>query len=418
MNARGLACAVILLAGAGAIGQEVEPLPSPLRLDEALAIARSHRAEIAAARAKARAAGERPAIVSALDDPILTQSLDHLPFMLNGADLSLSIEQSFPLSRIRGHRGHAAQAEAERTRTEADRVELDVELDAANAYLMLYERREMAGILAQQRALAGELVTAALARYSSGTGNQADVLRAQTEAARLDGALRAIAAEIRGAEAMLDASLGRPATAAVPVLDVAPLVAEPPTVQVARDAAFANRPELEGGRAEIGRAQEEVAVMRSMYAPMAMMRTGPAYTMQDGAGWMLMVGLTLPVQRGRLRAGVGEANAMVDMARADLEAMRRMVDGEVTASREQVIAARERFVALHDQVVPKARQAIDPSLAGYSSGQLPLVSVIEAADALWSAEAEQVMAQASLGTAWARFHRAMGAPVGGRRRQP
>jgi len=98
---------------------------------------------------------------------------------------------------------------------------------------------------------------------------------------------------------------------------------------------------------------------------------------------------------------------MADMARADLEAMRRVVDGQAVAARAQVAASRERFLALRDQVVPRAQQAIDPTLAGYSSGQLPLVSVIEAAQTLWMAQGELIAAEATLGQAWARLRRAV-----------
>jgi outer membrane protein TolC len=143
-----------------------------------------------------------------------------------------------------------------------------------------------------------------------------------------------------------------------------------------------------------------------MYTPMAMVQTGPAYTMTDGAGWMLMVGISVPLWRGKLRAGVGEARAMIDMATADLDAMRRMADGQARGARESVIAARTRYLALRDVVVPRAEQAIAPTLASYAAGQVPLVSVVEAAQVLWSTQRELVMARAALGIAWARLQRA------------
>ncbi|MEY4581369.1 MAG: hypothetical protein RL701_6072, partial [Pseudomonadota bacterium] len=37
-------------------------------------------------------------MVSALEDPMVSPSLDHLPFRLDGASVSLSVEQRFPLS--------------------------------------------------------------------------------------------------------------------------------------------------------------------------------------------------------------------------------------------------------------------------------------------------------------------------------
>jgi outer membrane protein, heavy metal efflux system len=392
----------------GARAEEADALPSPLRLDQVFQLARARRPEIVAARARARAAAQRPAIVSALEDPTVTASIDHLPFSLDGVNASFLIQQGFPLSHIRGHRREAAEAAAAGARAEADRTTLDVDLDAANAFLMLQLRRETLRILQEQHRLAEQFVRAATARYAAGTGVQADALRAEIEVTRLDGALRAATAEVKAAEAMLNTSLARRADLPVPALQSVAAVAVPPDAAAVRQAALDRRPELRAGRAEIDRARAEVSVMRSMYAPMAMVGTGPAYTMTDGPGWMLMFGLSLPIWRGRLRAGVNEAQAMADMARADLEAMTRMVDGEAVASRAQVVAARERFLALRDEIVPRAQQTIDPMIASYASGQVPLVSVLDAAQALWMAQSELVAAEVSLGMAWARLQRAIG----------
>jgi outer membrane protein TolC len=381
---------------------------APLRLEQVLSIAHERRAEIVAAKARARALAQRPAIVAALDEPMVFPSLDHVPFMLDGADVSLTVEQRFPLSGVLGNRERAAQADSRRSRAEADKVALDVELDAASAFLMLQERRQMAAILTEQRALAEQFVRAATARYAAGTGTQAEALRAEIEISRLDGAQRSIAAEMRSAEVMLNASLGLAALQApVPELDSSISATDPPSAEAVLEAALLGRPELKVGRAELDRAHAEVDVMRSMYAPMAMVRTGPAYTMTEGWGWMLMVGVSVPIWRDRLRAGVAEAEAMVSMAAADLVAMRRMVAGEALSLREQVVGARERYLVLRDEVIPRARQAIDPTLAGYSSGQLPLVSVLEAAQSLWASQGELASAQFDLGLAWARLRRAM-----------
>jgi cobalt-zinc-cadmium efflux system outer membrane protein len=396
--------------------QAHDELPNPLRLEDVLAYGRSHRQEIVAARARARAANERPAIVSALEDPMLMPSIDHLPFMLHGVDASLMIEQSFPLSGVRGHRQRAAEADARRFRAESERVSQDVQLDAARAFLMLRERRAMAHVLDEQGALARQFVAAASARYSSGTGNQPEVLRAELEVARFEGAIRTIAAEAAAAEAMLNASLGRPADAPVPPLAATPVTNEPRAWAEVRDATLRRRPELEVGRAEISRSQAEIAEMKSMYWPMGMVRTGPAYTMTDGWGWMLTVGISVPLQRGRLNAGVREAEAMAAMARADLAAMTRMAEGEAATARGQVLAARQRLLALRDDILPRARQAIDPSVSAYAAGMAPLVSVIDTAQALWSIEAELVSAEFELGVAWVRFQRAQGQLDGGSQR--
>jgi outer membrane protein, heavy metal efflux system len=369
-------------------------LPSPLALADVVRIAGESRDEVQAARARARAAEARPAIVGALPDPMISPSLDHLPFMMNGANVSVTIEQQIPLSGIRGHRRASALADLDRLRANADRTRLDVRIEAANAFLMLQERRR-------------DVVSAANARYASGTAPQSDVLRAEVEVARFDARARALVSDVRAAEAMLNTSLALDADSPVPPL--APLAfTEPPPSWPAIKTALRVRPELAAGRAEIARAEADVDVMRDMFRPMATIRSGPAYTMAEGKGWMAMVGLSLPIWRGKLRAGVAEAEAMRAMSEADLRAMTRMIDGDAAVAVHQLQAARDQQAALTADVLPRARMAIEPAVAGYSAGQLPLVSVIEAVQALWLVQSDVISADMQLGLAWARLGRAIG----------
>jgi cobalt-zinc-cadmium efflux system outer membrane protein len=382
-------------------------LPSPLSLADVVRLAGEGRDEIAAVRARVRAAEARPAIVSALADPMIAPSLDHLPFMLGGADVSVTVEQTIPLSSVRSHRRAAALADVDRLRAQARRTTLDVGWDAARAFLMLQERRRTAALIGEQQVLARDVVTAASARYASGSAPQSDVLRAEVELARLGAAARAIEGELRAAEAMLNTSLAIDPDRPVPPL-VDHVVSQAPPSWAAIRSALASRPELAAGRAEIARAEADVLVMRDMFKPMATIRTGPSSTMSDGKGWMAMVGVTLPIWRGRLRAGVAEAEAMRAMSAADLRAMTRMVEGDAAAAVAQVQAALVRRSALASDVLPRARLVIEPAVAGYASGQLPLVGVIEAVQALRAAHGDLIAADAELGLAWARLGRAVG----------
>lgn len=390
-----------------AAAQTTVALPSPLSLGDVIRLASERRDEIQGARARVRAGEARPTIVSALQDPMISPSLDHLPFMLGGADVSITIEQQIPLSGIRRHRRAAALADVDRLRADANRTTLDVGIDAANAYLMLQERRRTTALVGEQVAFARDVVNAANARYASGTAPQADVLRAEVEVARLQALQRSLAGEVRAAEAMVNTSLALDADLPVPPL--APFaLTQPVPPWSALEPALASRPELAAGRADIARAEMDVQVMRDMFRPMATIRTGPAYTMADGRGWMAMVGISLPIWRGKLRAGVAEAQAMRAMSEADLRAMTRMMEGQAAVAVNQVQAARERQLALTSDVLPRARMAIEPAVAGYAAGQLPLVSVIEAVQALWLVQADLIAADTALGLAWARLGRAIG----------
>jgi outer membrane protein TolC len=331
--------------------------------------------------------------------------------MLEGADVSFTIEQQVPLSGIRGHRRAAALADVDRFRADADRTALDVGVQAVTAFLMLQERRRTEALVAEQLTFARDVVTAANARYASGTAPQSDVLRAEVEVARLEALARALIAEVRGAEAMLNTSLALDADLIVPSLASVVLTHPVPSWSAIKSA-LTSRPELTAGRAEIARAEADVQVMRDMFRPMATIRTGPSYTMAEGRGWMAMVGLSLPIWRDKLRAGVAEAEAMRAMSEADLRAMTRMIEGEAAVAVSRLQAARDRQTAITTDVLPRARMAIDPAVAGYTSGQLPLVSVIEAVQALWLVQADLIAADTELGLAWARLGRAVGSYEG------
>ena len=102
---------------------------------------------------------------------------------------------------------------------------------------------------------------------------------------------------------------------------------------------------------------------------------------------MAMFGISLPIWRDKLHAGVAEAQAMRAMSEADLRAMTRMIEGDAAVAISQLQASRDHKAALTTDVLPRARMAIEPAVAGYTAGQLPLVSVIEAVQALWLVQA-------------------------------
>lgn len=384
-----------------------EASASSLSLADAINAASERRDEIEAARSRVRAAEARPGVVSALEDPMLAPSIDHLPFMMSGADVSLAFEQRIPLSGIRGYRRASALADLARLRADAVRTQLDVEVEAATAFLMLQERRRTAALVAEQLEFARDVVTAANARYASGTAPQSDVLRAEVEVARLEAFAKSLVSEVRGAEAMLNTSLARDADLPVPTL-VPPTFAQPIPSWSAIKSELVSRPELAGGRAEIARADAEVQVMRAMNRPMATIRTGPSSTMAEGQGWMAMIGISLPIWRGARRARISEAEAMRAMSEADLRAMTRMIEGGAAVAVSQLQAAHDRQLALRNDVLPRARMAIEPAVADYAAGRLPLVSVLGAVQALWSVQAELIDAEMQLGIAWVRMARAIG----------
>ena len=405
---RPLSNLVLVMGLFAARAASADELPHPLRAVDIVRLALAGRAEIAAARARSVAASERPAIVSALEDPVVAVSVDHLPFSFAGADGSVTVEQAFPLSRIRANRGRAAEANARRARSDVDVAKLDVAVGALGSFYLLHALRRRAEVFDEQLVLARQIQGVGVARFQAGQGGQAEVLRAQNVVIQLEAEREALGSRVVGAEAMLATSLGLPVGTTIPALELPVFGPEPPPLEEAARAAAGTRPELAGLQADVARADAETDVMGSMYSPMMFVRGGPSYTMSDGPGVMLMVGLTIPLWRGKLSAGVREAQGMATMSREELRATRRVVEGEVAATRADVLAARTLLRALTERVIPTARQTVDAILASYAAGQASLVAVLDAATALWDARREQAMAEAEVGLAWTRFERAAG----------
>jgi outer membrane protein TolC len=373
-----------------------------------LHVAHARRPEIVGARARALAAAQRPKIDSSLPDPMVMVSVDHLPIPVMGVDGSVSVQQEFPLSGVLGDRRRAAEADAARWSADAHRVAQDVELEAVEAYFMLGERRGLAPIYDEQITLVDELGAVARAHLASGQGMQADVLRLDNERARLEADRRALASDIRAAEAMLDAALARPPDAPIPEVAWTDDVGEPSALEALVRQGFSRRPELAAASAEHARALAEVDAMQAMYAPMALVRAGPAYTMQEGPGVMAMVGVSVPLWRERRSAGVAEARSMAAMASADIEAIQRMVAGSIAAARENVLAERVRLLALRNDVLPRAHLVVESAVGSFGAGQGPMIAVLDASRDLREVRMQELMVRVRLGTAWAKLRRASG----------
>ncbi len=388
--------------------QEIASLPTPLDAPTVVRLARERRAEVVAARARAVAANQRPDIVSALSDPMVIAQVNHLPFDFHGISGSLTVQQEIPLSHVLGNRRRAAEADAEHWSADTHRVALDVELEALQAFFILAERRATTSILDDQIAITEQLLVIARAHFGAGQGTEADVLRLQNEAARFRSDRAALEADIRGAEAMLDATLARDPTAPIPQLAWNDEINDPPALATLVGEAIAHRPELAGARAEKRRALAEVDAMNSIYGPTALLRAGPSYMTSDGPGVMVMVGISVPIWRDRLTAGVSEAQATVGMDGAEISAMERTITGNVAVARESVLAERTRLLSIRQDILPRAHQVVASAMGSFAAGQSPMLAVLDPTRDLLEIRMQELAARERLAMAWAKLRRETG----------
>jgi outer membrane protein TolC len=383
-------------------------LPDPLTAPDVITIARKQRKEILAARERARAAWEGSRAEGKLPDPMLMTNLDHLPIPIMGADFSAMWQQEVPLSGELGARVRRAEAVARMRDAEVKTAELEVELSALRAFFMLVEEQAMRAVVAEQLELAQSIEKVVEARLAAGAANPSDAVRAGLDRVRLETELETFDSRTRAADAMLDAALGRRPDSTIRRTELRLREGAPEGAGPVARTAIASRPEVTVMRRKIHAAEEDVEVMRNMRAPMGVFGLGGAYTMAEGPGLMATVGVSLPIWVDKYDSRIDEAKAMVAMERADLAGMLLMVEGEAVAAREQVEAAQIRERSIRTRLLPQATTTFETVLASYASGQVPVVSVLEALAMLRMLQMEHVQSRTALALRWAELGRQVG----------
>ncbi len=380
--------AAVLALAAPVRGHAQDPLPvalaTPWRLGELYRALDSASPQVRAAEAAVRAAGARASLAGRLPDPQVQFALMNrdLPgFGLNdplGMN-QVTVMQMVPFPGKRGLATGAARARERALEARAEDVRLAQRARAAMLLLDLWRADSAVQVMDGSVALLAELARAARAAYAAGEGRQADVLRADVELARMRGERTAMAAMRAGMAAQLNALLGRAADAAVPGV-VRPAYAALPADTAVANRAVAGRAMLAAGRGELDAADLGLrAVRREGWPDLTFGATYGQRPMEMGTDRMLslMVGASLPVW-GRQRTMRREAEAMRDMAAADLAAMEadtRARAGELLAERAR---ARDLAALYAGTILPQAEAAAAAALAGYRAGTAEVMAVLDA----------------------------------------
>jgi outer membrane protein, heavy metal efflux system len=157
-----------------------------LRLGDLVREAFEHSPDILAAEAQARASEQTVCQEGSLPDPMLSTGYQNGG--LNGYTFGessdswwmFSLSQTLPFPGKRSLQREAASYEAASARAAADAVKREVASRVAQAYYdLLLATREL-DLIQARGPLASRIEEAALARYAAGTGNQEEVIMAQS----------------------------------------------------------------------------------------------------------------------------------------------------------------------------------------------------------------------------------------------
>jgi outer membrane protein, heavy metal efflux system len=356
------------------------------------------------------------AAVGLWPDPEAGVMLDRVPKRMEGEMpmVRYQLSQMIPWPGKLGLMRDAAERRTDAKRSETTTRTLELIRDAKRAYWMLLMNRGLRDINGAGRGLLDMIARAALARYGAGSGAHHDVVRAQVEQSAVDVEAIDLEGERVATVAMLNALRDLPAGT---VIEDPP---EPDPVAVVDVSALARlerlaldrRPELEQMRAMQREEGSMAALARRERYPDLM--TSVWYNQMlgepDTAG--VMLGVTLPVFNVRRQARMAQAAELrAGSVGNDVRAMQNMIRFEVADAARKVVTATRTLELVRDVAAPRANQSFAVSLAGFSTGTVDIVDVLESWRSLQAVERARVESFAGRLIAVAELERAIGGPL-------
>jgi outer membrane protein TolC len=220
-----------------------------------------------------------------------------------------------------------------------------------------------------------QVVSQAEVRVRTGTAGQQDLLKAQTEVDLADNDLKSQESRAKTLSARLNALLGRPAEASVPIpRDLpSPRALPVPDAELLK-VASERSPELAALARDAEGREEALSLARQAYIP----DFGLSASLTGNLSKMVGVMATVPLRLEAIRGGIEEARANLRATAA----ARVQYGRDLAASfvlNVTVLRNDERQVELLEKVVlPRARQTVELSQTSYAAGKLGFVELLDA----------------------------------------
>ena len=378
---------------------------------------------IQAAEALARAARSRISAAGLPPDPQvqfgwMNYELPTLKPMEVLGMKQLQVMQMLPLG---GKLGLSRRIARERATAQSERAQdawWEVRALAAMPFYELYRADQSLVVMRETLRLLGDIREVADVMYRVGSGNQADVLRAQVEIARMTEDTLRMQAMRSGMAARLNAILDRPQLASVesPAMPAFPKAI--PSLDSLEQLAYAARPMLRAGAADLSAAESMERLARKELLPD--LQLGVQYAQRSkalGAGGMsggsvsgtermgsLMIGASVPVfARSRQLKLREEAAAMRQMATSDLAEMRANTRGALGERSADLVRARRLAELYRNTIIPQSRAAVSSAFAAYRVGKVDFLTLLDDQMTVNKYRQELVALEAEEGRAWAEL---------------
>jgi outer membrane protein TolC len=395
------------------------------QLQQLVAEAGRNNPEIKAADNERLAAQHRVLPAGALDDPMLEAGVINAPLRsqtFRREDMTmkmLGLSQKFPFPGKRDLRQGVAAKDAESVAYAYQETINRVIRDVKTLYFEFAFVAESTRLVEKNRQALEQFLKISESRYSVGQGNQADVLKAQTQLSKMTDELIKLARERSVVEAELGRALGRkPGEGSPAAPGPLQMQAAPLQFEALLEGALRERPQLLGLKSLIDRGGKTLDLAHQDYYPDIDVKFsyGQRDRNLDGIGRDDLVGVTvainLPVWRESKRdPRVAEAIAMRDQAKDMYQAQQNELYSKL---RQQVASAEQSLKSgqLYESgILPQARLAVESSLAAYRVNRVDFLTLLDSQMTVLNYEVSHAAAVASYNKALAEIDLLVGKPA-------
>ena len=392
-----------------------------LSVESCVLIAVQSHPKVAAARARVVAAQNRIPQARALADPMLNNNF--FPIASNAQQTasgrmqnSISIIQAVPWPEKLKAREAVAAREVCIAQAEVDTIEREIaEMVRLSYYEIWLAQRGLTIVLKNQK-LVDDLIRVAEARYKSG-GSQQDVLNAEIERERLVRQQFEIEGQSSAAQADLAALLQQPQSLSITTDAALPFDNLPTRLDELVALAEQCNPELRGLGFEIQRdLQKRRLANLQRYSDFQIgagydfMTTRQAISpVADGVDNISFgVGMTLPVWRERIRAGVAESAAQVASSSRLRDAEKLSIVGRLRRLLAEIDSLDQQRTVYTERIIPRAEQAVNIATSEYTVSKTSFVQLTDNYRELLSFQFQIIQIEARLASRLAQLERTVG----------
>ncbi len=366
-----------------------------LRLGDLLAESQANNPTLRASRLEADALAERRRQVSALPDPMVMVSYQPYPLLTARGTQRTQwrVEQMIPFPGKLGLQGDVSDLSSAIASFEADVLGDDITYRVKEAYYELYRIQQQESlILAFQDRLRG-FEEVASTQYEVGLGMQQAVLKAQLERNILSRVKLGLEELRRTAAETLASLLNR----GVSANDLVGIQVAPPQYQELNEEALLavarrERPEFSALDAAARRADTQIALARKQYLPdfgvnltyfdVGSADVPPTATGRDAFG--IGVSVKVPLQRGRLRAGLEEARLRKLQVEFRQEALDTFFRTQIADLVSRLRQEQAQISLFRQTLIPQAETTLQATLSAYTTGRTDFLNLLDAERVLFT----------------------------------